>query len=293
MNKNFLLGLAVFLMISPVTAFAEEMDPMTGGESTPSSSLSNNSALTDPSMPLTPPRTPGRFTLGAETHLLFDKKMDPPEGGNIDTLSVRRSDQFYVVPAYNIYRDDKSDIDLFAQLGAGSMRVTKGNKTTLIEETTSYDKGFLWGIGVKGSRKLWDNFSAHFSTRYKEFESDIDEYTFNGIKAQRLSGSTSGRLSEFESAFLISASTSPEDRDTTYRFYAGPSFTFTKYEQGSVSYLVGSTPVTSGVADSDQRSAFGVKLGVDMLKFSEALKISFEATLFAESSVTLSLHYNF
>jgi hypothetical protein len=287
MTKRILFGLIVFLIVGSVGAFAEEMDPMG------STDAATSSAVTEPGMPFEPSRTPGRFTIGAETHLLFDKKMDPPETSSVDTLTVRRSDQFYVVPAVNVFRNEKTQIDLFGQLGAGSMRVTKGNKTSLIEETTSYDKGFLWGIGAKGSQKLWDNFKGHLSTRYKEFESDIDEYTYNGTKVQQLTGNTKGRLSEFETAFLISAAVSPEDAETTYNFYAGPSFIFTSYEQGAVSYLTGSTARTSEASDSDQRSSFGVMVGVDMLKFSEALKISFQANFFAETSVTLSLHYNF
>ena len=287
-KKLFIFMTMAFIL--PASALAASIDPMEGPvtEADPSA----NSAVI-PDEPLVPPRTPGKFTIGAEAHLLFDKKMDPPEDGAIDTLTVRRSDQFYIVPAYNIHRSEKTQVDLFMNLGAGSMRITKANKGSLVEEDTSYDKGFLWAIGIKGSQKLWDNFTAHASMKYKSFESDIDEYTFNGIKAQQLSGDTKGQLSEFETAFLISAAMSPEDRDTTYHFYAGPSFTFTSYEQGAVNYMVGSTPRGAQNADSDQRSAFGLTLGFDILKFSEALRINAEGKLFSESSLTLSIHYNF
>ncbi len=272
----------LFLLLIAPAAFAEEMNDFSPAVTTQEEDL-----------PLSPPRKASKFDLGVETHLLFDKDLQPPDGANIDTLKVKRSNQFYVVPAYNVYKNENTKVDVFANLGEASMDAVRNNKTTLTEETITYDHGFLWAIGARVKQKLWNNFNGHANLKYKEFEADIDEYTFNGVKVNNLAGDTKGRLSEFEAAFLISTTISPEDQETIYKPYAGPAFIWTNYSQGALSYSAFGAARTSSAADADEESSFALIVGVDILKFSDALRINAEAMFFAETALTLSVHYNF
>lgn len=238
----------------------------------------------------------GQFALGVDYGHIFDKDMNPRSHADYKSEKIKGSDQIAGVLTYGVLKNDKWAANVSGKLGGGDLTTEEVDSGFGDIERIEYDMGFLWGFGGNVKYK-WNPYDypvdLTFSAQYTQWNSTLHSIDFNGEKGFNITGTKNARVSEFQTAILMS--TKIESPRTGLKFvpYAGPSFNWTDLKTGRISYETNDVISTNTNTSSRADRHFGLVVGLDILSFNDSLKLTLEGRFITEEALTLSLHYAF
>ena len=235
-----------------------------------------------------------KIDVGVEYNHLFNKDVMPERERAYDSMNIDSSSQVSALISTGLFKSERFAVDASIRLGAANLSTDSTDRTFFKKETLEYGMGFLWGARGRVAYKNPEGIQFSLHGQYNQFDSDLDEITYDGEKGYNISGpGTKARVQEFQAAILMSVPVEPAGYKVKLVPYVGPTFNWMQVETGTLNYETDSFTSGTNTSIDSGRDDFGVAIGLTILTLREALALNIEARFINEQALTLSIHYKF
>ncbi|MBI4335927.1 MAG: hypothetical protein HY589_04655 [Candidatus Omnitrophica bacterium] len=225
-----------------------------------------------------------KFSIGAEDNFIFEKDIEQKDSLKFD---IEDMNQVYaklalgLTPYFNIY----------TKLGASdSGEIERDNVSSDKRIKIETDYGFLWGVGISGTKEIFEGWNIGLDTQFNSWSVDVDTIDVQGTKATSVSGEIVNY--ELQVTPVVSKKFSIAAYNWNLTPYVGVpvNFFLTKTDSQIKFIYSGSNQTESWVQKGDDN--VGVLVGAD-LEITQNIALQVEGRFIDETAITAGGSYRF